>query len=284
MPSLKGSPILTSRVKRLPPQHQLEAPAKKHAQEVDVSNQIWEDLSPWAWRNSIYTDEAASNCMGMLFKDEVTLFETLTFPAGAENTTIIEVGCGTAELFGKLSKSNKFQQLVGVEISQNMVNCAYEVHPHLRDASASCTLVAGNAVHLGSIIEENNIPIGPNPIVCILMNTYGILPEPVRALALEQMWQQISKGGTLVLGCWNKAELRVGCANYYTQNPQLCGECSEADFDFEAGVFRNERSGYSSHWWDEAMMRRDLEAAAPFEVTIKFVKHGVGIFALGRRA
>ena len=32
------------------------------AQTTHVS-QIWEDMSPWAWRNSIYTPEAADNCM-----------------------------------------------------------------------------------------------------------------------------------------------------------------------------------------------------------------------------
>jgi SAM-dependent methyltransferase len=251
-------------------------------EDVDVGNQIWEDLSPWAWRNSIYTTASASNCMGKLFKHELALFETLTFAQGTENTTVIEVGCGTAELFGAISQKCKFKSLIGVEISHNMVKCAHEVHPHLVQVPG-CHVIQGNAVDLNAVIKEKKLPVAPCPIVCILMNTYGILPPHVRGLALRQMWQAIADGGTLVLGNWNREELRTGFEEFYSQNPQLCGPCTEADFDFAAGRFDNPRTGYSSQWWDEASMRRDLEDAAPFDVTIKFVRHGVGIFALGKR-
>ena len=57
---------------------------------VDVSNRIWEELSPWAWRESIYTESAAGNCMGKLFADEIALFEALTFQQGARG----EAGAG----------------------------------------------------------------------------------------------------------------------------------------------------------------------------------------------
>lgn len=274
-------------VSGMPPALSLDNKKQKVTQAespVDISNQIWEDLSPWAWRNSIYTPEAADNCMGKLFQSEIGLFETLTFPAGPEKTTIIEVGCGTAELFGVLAKKASFQKLIGLEISHNMVKCAYEIHPHLKEAAANTIVFQGNAVDLNAAIKAEGIVVSPNPIVCILMNTYGILPEHVRALTLRQMWESISDGGTLVLGCWNKDEMRVGCRTYYMQNPDLCGKCSEDDFDFEKGFFDNKRTGYTSQWWTEANMHKDLESAAPFKVTIKFVKHGVGIFALGKKA
>lgn len=251
---------------------------------VDIGNQIWEDMSPWAWRESIYTSSAADNCMGKLFRDEVALIETLSFPAGSAATTIVEVGCGTAELFSVLAKSaDQYAQLVGVEVSKSMVRCAYEQHDHLRDKS-NVKLIVGNAVHLGALLDEAGVSLGKSPIVCIVMNTYGILPEHVRGLALAEMWSLVAEGGTLVLGCWNKEMLRTGFEEFYSRYPNLCGPCTEADFDFEAGDFKCKASGYSSHWWDEAQLRRDLEAAAPFHVDIKFVRHGVGIFALGRRA
>jgi len=257
--------------------------ASKASEDVDVSNQVWEDISPWAWRNGIYTPESATNCMGKLFGHVMGLMETLTFAQGTENTTIIEVGCGTAELFGAITQKCKFKSLIGVEISQNMVKCAYEVHPHLSEVS-DCKVVQGNAVDLMDVIKDTKLTVAPNPIVCILMNTYGILPDHVRALSLAQMWLTIADGGTLVLGCWNKEELRTGFAEFYSKNPQLCGECTEDDFNYEAGTFNNARTGYTSQWWDEESMRRDLQAAAPFDVTIKFIRHGVGIFALGKRS
>lgn len=236
-------------------------------EEVNVSNQIWENLSPWAWRNSIYTTKSASNCMGRLFKHEVAMFETLTFSQGTENTTIIEVGCGTAELFGAISQKCKFKSLIGVEISHNMVKCAHEGHPYLVQVPG-CHVVQGNAADLNTVIKEKKLPVAPCPIVCILMNTYGILPSQVRRLVLRQMWQAIADGGTLVLGNWNREELRTGFEEFYSQSPQLCGPCIEADFDFADGRFYNPRTGYSSQLWDEASMRRDLEDAASFDVTI----------------
>jgi SAM-dependent methyltransferase len=256
--------------------------AKTEDANVDCGNQIWEDMSPWAWRESIYTPEAADNCMGKLFRDEVALFETLAF-ANPGSSTIVEVGCGTAELFSVLAKTGDYAQLVGVEISKSMVECAYKQHPHLRDATRGVQLLVGNAVHLGSVLEEAKVSLGANPIVCIVMNTYGILPEHVRALALAEMWKLVAKGGTLVLGCWAKDALRVGFEDYYSRYPKLCGPCTAADFDFASGDFRCKASGYSSHWWAEEQLSADLEAAAPFDVSIKFVRHGVGLFALGKR-
>lgn len=38
---------------------------------------VWEDLSPTIWRDSIYSEEARSNCMGQLFTKEVELFKDI---------------------------------------------------------------------------------------------------------------------------------------------------------------------------------------------------------------
>lgn len=38
---------------------------------------VWEDLSPTVWRDSIYSEEAQTNCMGQLFTKEVQLFKEL---------------------------------------------------------------------------------------------------------------------------------------------------------------------------------------------------------------
>ena len=38
---------------------------------------VWEDLSPTVWRDSIYSDEAQTNCMGQLFTKEIELFKEI---------------------------------------------------------------------------------------------------------------------------------------------------------------------------------------------------------------
>lgn len=70
--------------------------------------------------------------MGKLFKDEVTLFQKVLADVKKdyEKVAIIEVGMGTAELFSKVLED--YDMLVGVEINQQMIDFAYQIHDNLR--------------------------------------------------------------------------------------------------------------------------------------------------------
>jgi len=212
--------------------------------------------------------------MGKLFVDMQKLFR-----AQKNVSSIVEVGCGTAELFNVLAKDQKLT--VGVEISQGMVNLAYAEHPHLKDAETNCHLIVGNATQLTDLIKDYDI--GPNPICCIVMNTFGILPAEIRPKVVEEMWKVVAKGGKLIVGCWAQSEMRTGFESYYSKHPRLCGKAVESDFDFENGDFKCADSGYESHWWKEDELREQLENAAPFPVKLEFLKRGVGIFFIGER-
>ena len=63
--------------------------------------------------------------MGKLFKHEVKLFQELLVDIRKDydKCAIIEVGMGTAELFSKVVDC--YDMLVGVEISQGMIDMAY---------------------------------------------------------------------------------------------------------------------------------------------------------------
>ena len=84
-----------------------------------VDNEVWEDLSPFAWRDSIYSDEAKDNCMGKLFDQEVDLFKDISVQVqnsqNYKRSALIEVGFGTAELFSKVDKD--YDMVIGVELS-----------------------------------------------------------------------------------------------------------------------------------------------------------------------
>ena len=69
--------------------------------------------------------------MGQLFTKEIEFFkeiaETVSKSGRFESTAIIEVGMGTAELFSKVDQD--FKMLVGVELSQGMIDLANALHP-----------------------------------------------------------------------------------------------------------------------------------------------------------
>ena len=58
-------------------------------------------------------------------------------------------------------------------------------------------------------------------------------------------------GGTVIIGCWHKDSLQIGYKEFYDEHPELCGSCTENDFDYEKGDFKSSSSDYTSHWWNE---------------------------------
>lgn len=88
-------------------------------------------------------------------------------------------------------------------------------------------------------------------ITCMCMNTFGILPQHIRAECIKQMYLCSGVGGKLIIGCWHQKSLKTGFVEFYTQHPQLCGPCKEQDFDFDKGDFKSGSSNYTSHWFTE---------------------------------
>lgn len=53
-----------------------ESPEKKSCGSSEqIDNPVWEDISPIVWRNSIYSEDAKTNCMGELFSLQVQFFK-----------------------------------------------------------------------------------------------------------------------------------------------------------------------------------------------------------------
>jgi|TARA_B110001450_G_scaffold251785_1_gene272396 hypothetical protein len=59
---------------------------------------------------------------------------------------------GTAELFSKVD--GDFDILLGVELSQSMIDLANALHPKFRDPETNVKLLCGNALELNDVIEE----------------------------------------------------------------------------------------------------------------------------------
>lgn len=72
--------------------------------------------------------------MGQLFEHEIQLFEDIARSMKAEeqkSCAIVEVGMGTAELFARVHP--QYDMIVGVELSQKMIDAAFELHQSLRE-------------------------------------------------------------------------------------------------------------------------------------------------------
>ena len=133
-------------------QENVQKPADKKAatnQEQDNGNPVWEEISPLIWRDSIYSEEAKDTIMGKLFQDEVNLFQKMLVEVKKDysKVAIVEVGMGTAELFSKVL--DDYDMLVGVEISQQMIDFAFQIHENLRqNKDGKVKLQLGNACEL----------------------------------------------------------------------------------------------------------------------------------------
>ena len=149
-------------------------------------------------------------------------------------------------------------------------------------------MICGDALHLSSILEkevDSDIIRDPETfrVTCMVSNTLGILPEAIRGLALKELLATAGPGGRSIIICYHQKFLRTGYEQFYSKQPKLCGEITEADFDFEAGNFKSSTTDYSSHWFSQDELTAMIQANSPYaedklELSFKFV--GVGIFAI----
>ena len=248
---------------------------KKHENLADV----WTDVHmPLMWRAAIYT--GASPIMTHLLEKQLELLRSMLLTK--EDSSYVEVGCGTAEMQSQLHKYCKFA--VGVELSPMMLELAETLHPELKTAGNH--LVCANAVELeDSLRNTPDIPQeefwGTEKIVCILMNTLGILPDEIRQRVIHQMIRVAGDNGTVVIGCWHCDSFSVGMDEFYTQHPELCGKIDDsAVIDYEKSNMLVPSTGYSSHWFsaDEII---SFVPEGDYEIEVKVM--GVGIFVLIRQ-
>ena len=115
---------------------------------------------------------------------------------------------GTAELFSLVD--GDYNTLVGVELSQGMIDLANALHPKFRDPNSGVRLLQGNALELNDVIEQKAFSADDQfwkattfRLSCMCMNTFGILPEGIRKECLRQMFDCAGPNGMLIIGCWH---------------------------------------------------------------------------------
>lgn len=106
--------------------------ANSDNQEQDNGNPVWEEISPLIWRDAIYSEAVKESPMGKLFTEQVKFYQQILadMRKDYDKVALVEVGMGTAELFAKVA--DDYDMLVGVEISQQMIDFAYNIHDNLK--------------------------------------------------------------------------------------------------------------------------------------------------------
>lgn len=274
-----------------PAQNNISGSGSDTQQDQDNGNPVWEEISPLIWRDAIYSDAEKESPMGKLFAEQTKLYQGLLedIKKDYEKVALVEVGMGTAELFSKVV--DDYDMLVGVEISQQMIDFAYQIHDNLREhKDKKVKLQLGNACELNQVLTDSVYPADAEfwqsktaRLTCMCMNTFGILPDFIRKECIKEMLLCAGPGGKMVIGCWHKDSLRTGFEKFYSKHPELCGVCKESDFDFEQGNFNCSSSDYTSHWWSDDELRTmisEVFPGKPEDLNIRFEIIGIGIFAI----
>eukprot|EP00501_MAST-03F_sp_TOSAG23-6_P000824 GSMAST32.ASY1.ANO1.854.1 assembled CDS len=256
------------------------------------TNDVWENAElPRVWRDAMYTGKCKP--MKELFRAEVHLVENLLQEVsnkncdGVEKSELVEVGCGTAELLAAVSRHNKASRLVGVELSQHMLDLAVEIHPVALGTAENVQLIKGNAMKLVEELKSSKLKVGVDGIqhgrvVAVVMNTFGIFPESIRETVIDEMIQAAGVGGIVVLGCWWAEKFRCGVEEFYKKNPRLCGEILDEYCDFEGANLFVPSTKYSSHWWSESELR-NLFRDYSDSLSIRIQTSGIGIFIIATK-
>ena len=130
-------------------------------------------------------------------------------------------------------------------------------------------MICGDALQLSSILErevDSEILRDRETyrVTCMVSNTLGILPEGIRGPALKELLATAGPGGRSIVICYHQKFLRTGYEQFYSKQPKLCGEVTEADFDFEAGNFKSSTTDYSSHWFSQDELTAMIRANSPY--------------------
>lgn len=236
------------------------------------SEQVWCDLSAASYDAAVYTNPL----LVAVLEDELVLARQLLH----QHRILVEVGCGTGQFCRRLT--GDALAVIGVDISTTMLDrlaaqCGEEL-----------LLIHGDARFLSMLLAEHGTFLwldeegGAGPLVACVMNTLGIMREQTRWDVLQQMGLTAGPRGRVFLAVFNGEHFARGIEDFYRQSPELCGPLDDATIDYDTRELTVHATGYYSHWFDEAELRRLAEDAGLRNVSITATGIGLYLVAEGR--
>lgn len=218
--------------------------------EVD-EQELWENLTPQAWHNSVAEK-------GSVFHDTYheTRKQIREAAVTGQHDVIIEVGCGTGDIIGRLDDSSEIDQKTrdgladidryGLDINPDFLRFAKTNHNELNRVEFLLQDVTKMVPEWW--LENGYDKKYKKPLVVCVNNTLNIMPEELRGATVAQMLAIAGDDGHCLVSYWNGNFFSHAIMNYYKRNPKLCGS-----FDLNTHVNWDERklvssTGYSTTW------------------------------------
>eukprot|EP00977_Amphora_coffeiformis_P011755 scaffold2868_cov171-Amphora_coffeaeformis.AAC.8 len=204
-------------------------------------------MDPMAWHKSV-TGEAS------VFTEtyDVTRGQILQAAHRDGYDCILEVGCGTGDVIGNL---NTTLPRYGIDINERFIEHCQQNHDH-----DGCKYEVVDVLVLeewwAKIQAKHNFQ---KPLVVCVNNTLPIMPEEIRAKALDQMIKVCGPLGRCVLSFWNGHFFSHAVMNFYKQNANLCGKFDMSHVDLEGRALETP-TGYSTHWMTPREVQRLLRS------------------------
>jgi ubiquinone/menaquinone biosynthesis C-methylase UbiE len=179
-----------------------------------------------------------------------------------KNSNILELGCGTGRLL-KLLKSNGFNKLYGIDISENMIKI--------------CRKSLTNSITLLQHDFRTRLPFESDFFDTVLFvgNTLANVDRP--DLTFKEVERILKKDGKLVIGCFNADYMTDEIVkNYYGKLPK--------PFKLKRFDKKNKTVYIGSlfaHWITEKDLRKLIESSGLKVDSIQ--KKGIGLIAVARK-
>merc|ERR1712216_162818 len=162
---------------------------------------------------------------------------------GQEQVTVVEVGCGTGEALVPLY--NKAKYVVGVDINPKFIEFCEQNVPLSKRGKVKH--IVGDVTELCDQMQRE-LPEwmdGTKKVVMCVGNTIGIIPEPVKSIAYEQMAELAGPQGVVIVVFWNGNNFGHAVQHFYNKNPALCGPFTGECIDLNTCTLRTP-SGYTT--------------------------------------
>jgi choline kinase len=203
----------------------------------------WSEFSVAKWKDTVY---CASSYFTELFHDSSRFIrEYAQMLGGTENVAIVEVGCGTGEALSPLYNDAKY--VIGVDINPKFIEFCEQNVPQNKQHKVKH--IVGDVTELCDQLHRD-LPdwmADTKKVVMCVGNTIGIIPEPIKSIAYEQMAQLAGPQGVVVIVYWNGNKFGDAVQHFYNKNPALCGTFDGSCIDLNTCTLRTP-SGYATHW------------------------------------
>lgn len=214
----------------------------------DLDCKLWTGLSVDDWSTSIND----SSIFASLYDATLTKINTAVKQFGLDG--VIDFGCGSGEIIGKLSERLSIP-CVGMDINPKFISYCKSLYPKGEFIEASIT-------DADKLWEEKGWHTKfKRPLLICCNNTLPILPIELRSVLVSQMLKLAGSEGKILITFWDGRYFPHAVLSFYKKRPELCGEFDIEDcVDFEARHLEVPGTGYCTTWLLAKEVHRMMES------------------------